>query len=193
MILITNPPPTNYILTLIKPFSFVWYVIPLLKTGALASTRNLFVWVDDKKTWKKWGRLDRLQLSATILARWRRLVASNKALNLIYWAMRAVLYQRTAAVIKMASLFGTFFCHHFVCCCPGGRWGNMEQVVARWQWPVASGKSPGHAALGNALHIAQANCHGHWNGQQQQNMLMPLSILSLTITVAKYHVLVIIN
>ena len=27
----------------------------------------------------------------------------------------------------------------FVCCCPGGRQGNTEQVVARWQRPVASG------------------------------------------------------
>ena len=27
----------------------------------------------------------------------------------------------------------------FVCCRPGGRWGNTEQVVAQWQRPVASG------------------------------------------------------
>jgi hypothetical protein len=96
-----------------------------LKTGALASTCNLFVQIDDEKTQKK-GRLDQLQLLATILTQWWRLVASNKALNLLYWAMRAVLYQRTATAIKMASLFGTFFCHCFVCCCPGGRWGDTE-------------------------------------------------------------------
>jgi hypothetical protein len=53
--------------------------------------------------------------------------------------MRAVLYRRTAAAIKMASLLGTFFCHRFICCCPGGRWGNMEQVVSQWWHPVASG------------------------------------------------------
>ena len=29
----------------------------------------------------------------------------------------------------------------FVCCHPGGRRGNTEQVVARWQHPVASGVS----------------------------------------------------
>ncbi len=52
-ILITKPPPTNYILILIKPFFFVWYVIPLLKTGALAPTCDLFVRVDDEKTKKK--------------------------------------------------------------------------------------------------------------------------------------------
>jgi hypothetical protein len=73
-----------------------------------------------KKLEKNQGGLDRLQLSATILARWRHLVASNKALNLLYRVMRAVLYRRTAAAIKMASLLGTFCCC-FVCCCPGGR------------------------------------------------------------------------
>ncbi len=46
-------PPTNFILTLIKPFSFIWYVTPLLKTGALALTRDLFVQVDDEKKQKK--------------------------------------------------------------------------------------------------------------------------------------------
>ncbi len=95
--------------------------------------------VDDKKLEKKQGRLDRLQLLVAILVQWQRLVASNKALNLPYRAMCAVLYRRTATAIEMASLLGTFFHHHFVCCCPGGRWGNTEQVVARWQHPVASG------------------------------------------------------
>jgi hypothetical protein len=53
--------------------------------------------------------------------------------------MRAILYWRTAAAIKMASFFGTFCLHCFVCCCPGGRRGNTEQVVAQWRCPVASG------------------------------------------------------
>jgi hypothetical protein len=73
-----------------------------------------------KKLEKNQGRLDQLQLSATILTRWRRLVASNKALNLLYRAMRAVLYRRTAAAIEMASLLGAFFHRRFICCCPGG-------------------------------------------------------------------------
>ncbi len=92
-----------------------------------------------KKLEKNWGSLDWLQLSATTHAQWWRLVASNIALNLLYWAMHAVSYRRTAAAIKMASLFGTLFCCRFVFCCPGGCWGNMEQVVARWRRPVASG------------------------------------------------------
>ncbi len=53
--------------------------------------------------------------------------------------MRMVLYRRTATAIKMASLFGTFFCRHFVCCCPGGRWGNTGRVVTQWWRPAASG------------------------------------------------------
>ncbi len=46
-------PPTNHILTLVKPFSFIWYVIPLLETGAFDSTRALFQLVDDEKHEKK--------------------------------------------------------------------------------------------------------------------------------------------
>ncbi len=95
--------------------------------------------VDDEETKKNQGRLDQLQLSAAILARWQRLVASNKAPNLLYRAMHAVLYRRTTAAIKMASLLGTFCCCCFACCCPGSRWGNMEQVVTQWWRPVASG------------------------------------------------------
>ncbi len=59
VILITNP-PTNYILTLVKLFSFIWYVIPLLKAGALALTCNLFVQVNDEKTQKNRRRYVRL-------------------------------------------------------------------------------------------------------------------------------------
>ncbi len=128
-------PQTNYILTLIKPFSFVWYVIPLLKTGALALTCDLFVQVDKKNGV---GMFD-WYLSEQVLTRWWHPVASSEALDLLYWVIYGVLYQRTAAAIKMASLFGTFFCQRFVCYCPGGCWGNTEWVVARWRCPVASG------------------------------------------------------
>jgi hypothetical protein len=82
---------------------------------------------------------DQLHLLAAILAQWRRLVASNKALNLLRQAMCAVLCPCTAVAIKMASLFGTFFGLCFVCCCPGSHWGNTEQVVAQWWCLVALG------------------------------------------------------
>ncbi len=74
-----------------------------------------------------------------VLAWWWHPVASSEALDLLYRAMRAVLYRRTAAAIKMASLFGTFFCCRFVWCCPGSHWGNTEWVVAQWRRPVVSG------------------------------------------------------
>ncbi len=74
-----------------------------------------------------------------VLAQLWHPVASSEALDLLYQAMHTVLYRRTAGAIKLASLFGTFFPCCFVCCCPGGHWGNREWVVARWWRPVASG------------------------------------------------------
>jgi hypothetical protein len=107
-----------------------------------------------KKLKKNQGRLYRLHLLAAILNQWQRLVASNKALNLFYWAMCTVLYRHTAMAIERASLFGTFFCRCFVCCCPGGRWGNMERVVAQWRRPVASEVAMDmlHWVMGFVLH-----------------------------------------
>jgi len=43
-----------------------------------------------------------------VVARWRRLVASIKALDLLHWAMCAVLHHRTAMAIKIASDGGAF-------------------------------------------------------------------------------------
>jgi hypothetical protein len=110
-----------------------------LKTGALASTCNLFVQVDDEKTRKNRHMHDQLQLLAAILARWWRLVASNKAPNLLHQAMCAVTYRRITMAIEMASFSGVFVDCCLFACCPGSRWGNTEQVVARCRHPVASG------------------------------------------------------
>jgi hypothetical protein len=41
--------------------------------------------------------------------------------------------------IKTATFLGVFVDCYLFACCPGGRWGNTEQVVAPWQHPVASG------------------------------------------------------
>jgi hypothetical protein len=81
---------------------------------------------------------DRLQPSSAMLARWRRLVASNKALSILQWAMCAVTYRRIAMAIKTASFLGVFVNCCLFACCPGGRWGNLERVVARCRRPVAS-------------------------------------------------------
>ncbi len=79
-----------------------------------------------------------LILSDIILTQWRCPVASSKALDLRHWAMRAVLYWCTAATMNMATFLGVFVDLCLFACCPGGRWGNMEQVDARWQLPGAS-------------------------------------------------------
>jgi hypothetical protein len=77
-------------------------------------------------------------LSDIILARWQRPVASSEALDLLHWAMHVVTYRRNAMAIKMASKVGVFVDCCLFACCPGGRWGHTEQVVARWRHPVAS-------------------------------------------------------
>ncbi len=120
------PPPSNHILTLIKPFSFNWYVIPLLKTGALALTCNLFYKLAMKKLNRNWHWYVRWLLLAAILVQWHHPVASTKALGLLHQAMHALLYQHTAVAIKTASKVSPFFCRCFVCCCPGDCWGNTE-------------------------------------------------------------------
>ncbi len=130
-------------------------------------------------------------LSAAILALWQRLVSSNKALHLLYQTMRAVLYQRTTTAIKMASKVYPIFCHRFVCCCPGSRWGDTEWVVARWQQrPVASGGSPGHSASGNAVCIAPMHSHGHQKGLQLRCICFSPPHFLLTVIIAKDHVMV---
>jgi hypothetical protein len=92
--------------------------------------------------------------------------------------MHGVLYQRTTAAIKMTSLFGTFlssFCL-LLPWRPQGGYGGSSCLMAGSSgfWSI-----PGHAALGDALCIAPADRHGHQNGQQPRNMLMPLLILSM--------------
>ncbi len=78
-------------------------------------------------------------LSDIILAQWWHPVASSEALDLLHWGMHGVKYRRIAMAIKMASFVGVFVDCCLFACCPGGRWGNMEQVVAQWQHQVASG------------------------------------------------------
>jgi hypothetical protein len=53
-------------------------------------------------------------LSDIILAQWRHPVASSKALDLLYWAMHAVLYRRTAAAINMANFIRNGFMPHIM-------------------------------------------------------------------------------
>jgi hypothetical protein len=72
----------------------------------------------------------RFMLSDIILAQWQRPVDSSEALDLLHWAIRAVTYRRIAMAIKTATFLGVFVDCCLFACCPGGRWGYMEQVVA---------------------------------------------------------------
>jgi hypothetical protein len=77
-------------------------------------------------------------LLGIILAQWRHPVASSEALDLIHWAMCAVTYRHIAMAIEMASFTGVFVDCCLYACCPGGRWGDTEQVVAQCRHPVTS-------------------------------------------------------
>ncbi len=133
------PPPPNYILMLMKPFSFVWYLIPLLKTGALASTCNLSPRVDDDKTNKKLAYVCPM---ASIGCNTFPMAASSG----FYQSLGPPQLGDACGIIpahrcghQHSHQRWPIFCHRFVCCCPGACWGNTEQVGARWQHPVASG------------------------------------------------------
>jgi hypothetical protein len=94
---------------------------------------------DDENIKKKHRSHVRFILSDIILAQWRRPVASSEALDLLHWAIHAVTYPRIAMAIKTACFLGVFVDCCLFACCPGGRWGNTEQVVAQCRCPVASG------------------------------------------------------
>jgi hypothetical protein len=94
---------------------------------------------DDENIKKKRRSHVQFILLDIILAQWWHPVASSKALDLLHRAMCAVLYQRTAAAINMATFLGVFVDCCLFACCSGGCWGNTEQVVAQCRHPVASG------------------------------------------------------
>ncbi len=94
---------------------------------------------DDENIKKKRRSHVRAMLSGIILVQWQCPVASSKALDLLHRVMHAVTYWRTAMAIKMASFAGVLVDCCLYACCPGGCWGNMEQVVTRCWRPVPSG------------------------------------------------------
>jgi hypothetical protein len=83
--------------------------------------------------------------------------------------MHTVTYRRIAVAVKMAIFAGIFVDCCLYACCPGGRWGNTEQVVAQCWRPVASGVAldmPHWAMLSvlpgrTAVAIETANNGGH--------------------------------
>jgi hypothetical protein len=94
---------------------------------------------DDENIKKNHHSHVQFNLAYILLARWRCPVASSKALDLLHRAMHAVTYRRIAMAIETASFVGVFVDSCLFACCPGGCWGNTEQVVAQCRHPVASG------------------------------------------------------
>ncbi len=134
-------------------FSFVWYVIPLVLVGATFLLITCFEHVNNKKQKKRCSHVS-FMLSDILLAQWRRPVVSSEALDLLHQTMRVIFYRRLAMAIKTASKVGVCLCCYFVCCCPGGCWGNTKWVVARWQCQVATSIALHilHRAMRFALH-----------------------------------------
>ncbi len=66
-------------------------------------------------------------------------MASNEDLDLLYQGMRAVTYRRIEMAMKTASFVGVFVDCCLFGCCPGGRWGDTEQIVARCRRLLAYG------------------------------------------------------
>jgi hypothetical protein len=91
-----------------------------------------------KKLKKNGFFLSHCLLSAAILARWWCLVAFYKALSLLHWGMCTVTYWRIAMAITLATFLGAFVDCCLFAYCPGGRWGDTEQVVPRCRHQVAS-------------------------------------------------------
>jgi hypothetical protein len=79
---------------------------------------------DDENIQKNHCSHVRFMLSDTILAQRQRPVASSKALDLLHWAMHAIMYQHIAMAIETASFVGVFVDCCLFACCPGGRWGD---------------------------------------------------------------------
>jgi hypothetical protein len=76
-------------------------------------------------------------LSAAILARRRRPVASRIALDPLRRSMCLVMYRRTDRASEMADKYGTFLSFFFLHSTPPSVRGDTEQILARWRRPVA--------------------------------------------------------
>ena len=93
-------------------------------------------------------------------------VANSEALDLLHW-MHMVLYHCITMAIQTVSKVGVLFDCHFVDCHPGGRRGNTEQLVARWQLPGVSSvaldllhRAMPHALLQRARMAIEMACNG---------------------------------
>ena len=132
--------PPNTIYTYLSQALLFWLICHTpIKNRGLSIDLWPFPTVLTMKTSKKRRTYVQFMLSDITLTQWQHPVASSEALDLLHWTMHAVTHRRIAMAIKTASFLGIFVDCCLFPCCPVGRWGNTEQVVA-WCWhPVASG------------------------------------------------------
>jgi hypothetical protein len=108
--LLCYPPQPSIRLFSQTPSHLIDLSYPYIGIRGLDVTSIPFWQVDDKKKLKKNRHVgDRLLLLVAIRARWRQPAASVEALNLLYRAMRVVMYRRIAMARETASKLGTFF------------------------------------------------------------------------------------
>ncbi len=127
-------PPTKYSIKLVKCFSSVWYVIPLLLSLCFVAF-FLAIW--------QWKTLEKTGRSMSNWCYWSEWLPDGGIqwllLDLLNQTMHVVSYRRIAIAIKMVSFVGVFVDCCLFACCPGGCWCNTKQVVTQRQHLVASG------------------------------------------------------
>jgi hypothetical protein len=120
-------------------FSSVWYVIPLYCYVGLTCQLVLFFTMKSKKQPALACHFDNIGASARpipIMVAFSGFYESHDPLPSSY-ARGIVPPHRDGHRNGHQSGYMLHRC--FICCHPGGRWGDTEQVVARWWRPVASG------------------------------------------------------
>ncbi len=114
-------------------------------------------------------------ISEQVLIRWWCLVALMKATNLLHWEIAR--YSKVSTCLIIVELIVAL----------AGASSRPMVASSGFRW------SPGHDALGDALHIAPAHRHGHWNGPRRRYIPSPPPPISTAVVVAKDHVMVHIN
>ena len=112
---------------------------------------------------------DQLLLSAAILAGWWHLVASTKALYLLYWVMR-VWYGIGALPWPSKWTTNLVYCCVLFSLSLTPWWLLGQYGVSSCPMTMSSGFSytPGHPPSGHTLHIAPAHRDGYWNDWQMR-------------------------
>ncbi len=166
--MLVYPPQLIILLIILECFPSVKYVIPLLLIGALASTSDLFLRVDNEQTWKNPAYAWRI---ATIGRNTYPMAASSG----FYQSPGPPPLGDARSIVpahhpshqndqQSWCIFSSLFCLLLPWWPPGWYGASSCPMVA----PRGFQCSPGHAALGNMSSIAPTHPHGHQNGLQQR-------------------------